>query len=229
MFGSINRDSSGSIQLKGFHSKDTAQSYFKSARGFFGWLHDIRNGKIDRVLADGKYPIYAYANGNNWLFGHFVEGIFILCYISADTHIGMFKTIKSICEHNNVVFEVTLDIASQLERLELFTDGKIHIAKFHGHEVEKKIFATSVHALKKALLFEKVGKLAGTYAKNGQIDFDKIKNDFFTNGKLDVAKAKSILFTEAMKPVYLVCIDPADNHNKFYRMIPDPSGTEYEV
>ena len=49
-------------------------------------------------------------------------------------------------------------MAEQLKQIGLFTDGKVHTAKYAGHEVEKMVFATSEHALELALLFDEVLK-----------------------------------------------------------------------
>lgn len=158
MFGEIRYRPNGSIDRRGFHKNDTAKQYPKQARGFIGWLQQIRSGKLDRPIVGGKYPILAFKDNDEYIFGHWVHGFFIACYISTSGPFGLLKLLKKLCAYDNIVFQVTLDMADQLKQVGLFTDGKVHTAKYAGHEVQKMVFATSEHALELALLFDEVLK-----------------------------------------------------------------------
>ena len=174
MFGEIRYRQNGSIDRRGFHKGDVDKKYPKSARGFIGWLQQIRNGKLDRPFVGGKYPILVFKDNDEYIFGHWVHGFFIACYISTSSPFGLLKLLKKLCVYDNIVFQVTLDMSSQLEQLGLKTDGKVHQAKYGGHDVEKMVFATSDNALHLALLFDEVLKrfYVGNdlSAKNAQLD-----------------------------------------------------------
>ena len=158
MFGEIRYRRNGSIDRRGFHKNDVDKKFPKSARGFIGWLSSIRDGKIDRPFVGGKYPILAFKSGDDYIFGHWVHGFFIACYISTSSPFSLMRLLKSICVYDNIVFQVTLDMSKQLEHLGLYTDGVVHTAKYAGHEVDKMVFATSEHALQLALLFDDIMK-----------------------------------------------------------------------
>ena len=113
---------------------------------------------MDRPIVGGKYPILAFKDNDEYIFGHWVHGFFIACYISTTGPFGLLKLLKKLCVYENIVFQVTLDMANQLEQIGLHTDGKVHHAKYAGHDVEKMVFATSEDALNLALIFDEVLK-----------------------------------------------------------------------
>lgn len=174
MFGEIRYRQNGSINRRGFHKNDVDKKYPKAARGFIGWLQQIRRGKLDKPFVGGKYPILVFKDGDEYIFGHWVHGFFIACYISTSGPFGLLKILKKLCVYDNIVFQVTLDMSNQLEQLGLKTDGKVHQAKYSGHEVEKMVFATSDMALHLAIMFDEVLKqfYVGNdlNAKDAQID-----------------------------------------------------------
>jgi hypothetical protein len=60
--------------------------------------------------------------------------------------------------------EVTSDIANKLNKVNsLYTDGKPHLAKYNGNDVEKFIYATSKSTLNKALMFDKALNVANKF------------------------------------------------------------------
>ena len=125
-------------RMTGFHANDKDHKYPKAARGFFGWLEDIRTGKLNNMFTGKKFPILIYRDGDNCIFGHWVNltdmpnidkikkampmirhfpGMFMGCYISSTSPLGLMKLVKGICAYDNIVFQVTLDMAAMLERL----------------------------------------------------------------------------------------------------------------
>jgi hypothetical protein len=127
--------------LTGFKPQDKEQKFPKYARDFFGWLRTVTSDKPSR-----KYLAFKY--GDNYIFGHWKQGYFIAAYISTGGSFrGLASMIAELSKYSNIIFAVTLDMADMLERIGLLSDGKIHMVPFAGHQVEKKIFATTPQTL----------------------------------------------------------------------------------
>ena len=153
-------------RASGFHKTDKEKQFPKSVRGFVGWMQQIRKGKIRKTGGESRYPILAYSCGDSYIFGHWIKlplinGAFIGCYVSSPSSIKLFQCMKNLFEYDNVVLEVTSDIANKLNKVNgLYTDGKPHLAKYNGNDVEKFIYATSKSTLNKALMFDKALNVA---------------------------------------------------------------------
>lgn len=124
---------------------------------FFIFLNKVRNG-----WKGSKFEYYE-SNGN-YLLGIRKAGVFLCVYLAPkNAGIGMFKFIKEVCEYDNVVFAVTDDMASMLERLGCPKyDGTVS-AKFRGHTAEKQVYGSTQEAA------EIGAKLVGLMGKSGDI------------------------------------------------------------
>ena len=165
-------------KLKGFKPQDTEQKFPKTARPFFKWLSDIKDGKMK--FGGKPTPIKIFKlDDENMLFGHWVhfdsnmlnnpfvalmgltsnidirtapKDYFIASYIAVSSPVKLVKLCQELSNYNNVILAVTLDMAGMLERGGFFTDGKIHKVVYAKKLVDKKIFATSEEALTVAVM-----------------------------------------------------------------------------
>lgn len=112
----------------------------KKARNFFGWLKSICTGKLG-------CKILAYKEGDNYLFGYWLNGFFISAYFAPSNTIGMFRILSSICQYDNVIFPVTQDLSGMLSRLGLKKSNNSQTAKWWGGYVQKDVFGTSDEAI----------------------------------------------------------------------------------
>lgn len=129
----------------------------RKAVGFFTFLHKIRQG-----WKGGHLQVFE--KDGSYLIGTMRAGVFLCIYICPkNAGIAMFKFIKEVCEYNNVVFAVTDDMGSMLERLGCPKyDGQV-MARYKGRPCEKVVYGTT----KKAA--EKGAKLVGLMGKSGDL------------------------------------------------------------
>jgi hypothetical protein len=140
----------------------------REAVGFFTFLHKIRMGWYGA-------PLQVFEKDGSYLIGTMRAGVFLCIYICPkNAGIAMFKFIKEVCEYDNVVFAVTDDMGSMLERLGCPKyDGPV-TARYRGHSCEKSVYGTT----KKAA--EKGAKLVGLMGKSGDLG-KNIKNSLMQN------------------------------------------------
>lgn len=113
--------------------------------------HNVSFGTFYKKLIKGWLggPMSYYESNGNYLFGIERAGLFICVYFAPkNAGMGMFKFIKEICDYDNVVFSVTLDLASMLERLGCpkWNDGEIIKVPHQGHLEDKKIYGSTQRA-----------------------------------------------------------------------------------
>lgn len=109
-------------------------------------------------------PMSYYESNGNYLIGIMKTDVFICVYFAPkNSGMGMFKFIKEVCEYNNVVFSVTDDMASMLERLGCPKYGEPVMAKYEGKPIEKYIYGTTQETA------EKGAKLVGLMGKGKDI------------------------------------------------------------
>lgn len=135
--------------------------------GFFLFLNRIRNGWKGM-------PLVYYQNGNDYLLGVMRDNVFLCVYICPSTvGMGLFKFIKNVCQYDNVVFAVTDDMASMLDRLGCPKHEGTITAKFRGSMHEKQVFGTTQKTA------EKGAKLLGLFSQvsKNQDELKKFLND----------------------------------------------------
>lgn len=161
--------------------------------------HNVSFGTFYKKLIKGWLggPMSYYESNGNYLFGIERAGLFICVYFAPkNAGMGMFKFIKEICDYDNVVFSVTLDLASMLERLGCpkWNDGEIIKVPHQGHLEDKKIYGSTQRAADEgAKLMQLMNKskginqnLTGLLSQNPNLQalYDKdpdIVNKFMTN------------------------------------------------
>jgi len=101
-------------RIDGFSKTDVEHKNMKSARGYIGWLLQLRNGKLRKILPsfeksdsalghNDRYPILAFRHDDSIMFGHWVQlhrripGCFIACYISTPSSMSTIKLLKDLC------------------------------------------------------------------------------------------------------------------------------------
>jgi hypothetical protein len=113
--------------------------------------HNVNFGTFYKKLIKGWLggPMSYYESNGNYLFGVERAGLFVCVYFAPkNAGMGMFKFIKEICDYDNVVFSVTLDLANMLERLGCpkWNDGEIIKVPHQGHLEDKKIYGSTQRA-----------------------------------------------------------------------------------
>lgn len=113
--------------------------------------HNVSFGVFYKKLIKGWLggPMSYYESNGNYLIGIERAGLFICVYFAPkNAGMGMFKFIKEVCEYNNVVFSVTLDLANMLERLGCpkWNNGEIIKVPHQGHLKDKKIYGSTQRA-----------------------------------------------------------------------------------
>lgn len=114
----------------------------KKAVGFMNWLHFVCDGKKGQ-------PIMGYEVDGSYLFGLWIDGYFLCAYFAPNGKMGMFKVISGIAQYNNIIFAVTQDMSSMLERLGIPKAETTHDAPWRGNIVTKDVFGTSQEAIRK--------------------------------------------------------------------------------
>lgn len=112
----------------------------KQAVGFITWLHFLCNGKKGQ-------PIMGYEVDGSYLFGLWINGFFLCAYFAPTGYKGMLKVISGIAQYNNIIFAVTQDMSSMLERLGIPKADKTHDAPWRDKIVTKDVFGTSQAAI----------------------------------------------------------------------------------
>lgn len=135
------RDEKGDVVI-GPDGRPMFEDYPKVAIGFIHWLENMTTAKKIDEFGGIATKIYAYKYNDSYLFGYYNFGIFIANSFSGGNS-GINPLINSICEYNNVIFAVSMDLAPMLIKLGLYTDGKIHTTQFGGRNVRKMTLATN--------------------------------------------------------------------------------------
>lgn len=161
--------------------------------------HNVNFGTFYKKLIKGWLggPMSYYESNGNYLFGVERAGLFVCVYFAPkNAGMGMFKFIKEICDYDNVVFSVTLDLANMLERLGCpkWNNGEIIKVPHQGHLEDKKIYGSTQRAADEgAKLVQLMNKskginqnLTGLLSQNPNLQalYDKdpdIVNKFMTN------------------------------------------------
>ena len=146
--------------LKGFKTSDINQEFYKEAVPFFKWIKSIKTGKR-KDFTGNQVVKKIFAVGDDMIVGHWIGGYFIANSISTTGIRGLITLLREISQYDNVIFAVTLDMAKQLERVGMYTDGGIHETPFGDRMVQKKIFATSKDALGKAVQLHNLESMVG--------------------------------------------------------------------
>ena len=161
--------------------------------------HNVNFGTFYKKLIKGWLggPMSYYESNGNYLFGVERAGLFVCVYFAPkNAGMGMFKFIKEICDYDNVVFSVTLDLANMLERLGCpkWNDGEIIKVPHQGHLEDKKIYGSTQRAADEGAKLVKLmnnskginQNLTGLLSQNPNLQalYDKdpdIVNKFMTN------------------------------------------------
>lgn len=112
----------------------------KIARGFLGWLKQICQGKFG-------VRIMAFREGDNFIFGYYVNGFFIAAYFAPSSPMGKFKIIQAISKYDNIVFPVTQDLSDMLQKLGFKRSNTSQNARWRNMTVQKDVFGTSDKAV----------------------------------------------------------------------------------
>ena len=144
----------------------------RTAVSFFVFLQKIRYGWKGA-------PLQVYESNENYLIGTMRNGVFLCIYLCPkNVGIGMFKFIKEVCEYDNVVFAVTDDMASMLERLGCPKHDGLVPAKFRGKRGYKTVYGSTQEAAEQGAkllgLMDKAGELGGAL-KNAMLQNPKLK------------------------------------------------------
>lgn len=143
----------------------------RTAVNFFVFLKKVRMGWKGA-------PLQVYESNENYLIGTMRGGVFLCVYFCPKSiGVGMFKFIKEVCEYNNVVFAVTDDMASMLERLGCPKHDGVVPAKFRGGMHDKMVYGSTQEAA------EQGAKLLGLMNKSGDLG-KNLNNAIQQNPKL---------------------------------------------
>lgn len=143
------RDEQGNVVF-GPDGKPTFEEYPKSAIKFTFWVENMTQSKKLQELGGLESKIYAYEFNGSYLFGYFDSlgaycdrPVFIANSFSCKDGQPM-QIIKSICEYDNIVFSVSMDLAAMLIKLGLYyKPNSEHETYFGGRMVKKLTLATS--------------------------------------------------------------------------------------
>lgn len=113
----------------------------KRAVKFPMWLEFVCFGKKGQ-------KIYAYAVDDSYIFGLWIFNHFIAAYFAPVGITGMGKVIRGICQYDNIIFAVTQDLSSMLERLGIPKADTTHAAPWQKKIVTKDVFGTSEKAIR---------------------------------------------------------------------------------
>ena len=155
------RDEEGNVVF-GDDGKPKFEEYPKEAIDFEYWVKNLVKERSLQEFGGNKSRIYAYEVDGSYLFGYygnFGYGMFSYPVFIANSFASKdgqpMKIIKSICEYNNVVFSVSMDLASMLIKMGLYYEkGTEHSTKFGKRVVRKLTLATSPQIAKIAALSE---------------------------------------------------------------------------
>lgn len=128
-----------------------------------------------------------FEQDGNYLIGTERQGYFLCIYLAPkNVGMGMFKLIKEVCEYNNVIFAVTLDLANMLERLGCpkYNNGEILKVKHNGRMVDKQIYGSTQEAA------DKGAQLMGLFKESDNIK-NKLKKAAISNPLLAMMAASN--------------------------------------
>ena len=188
------RDNNGDV-IKGDDGTATFEEYPKTAISFFHWIENLTQYRDIDEFGGLPTKILAYNIGNGYIFGYFNLGLFIVNSFSG-TKTDVFTIIREICQYNNIIFSVSMDLAGMLLSLGLYTNGDIHLTKFGGRTVRKMSLTTNRDLLgviskidSRSDEFEKKREQKKLNNQNGEPEKSEINTDFLT----DVIKDKGVL------------------------------------
>lgn len=188
------RDEHGEV-IKDKKGKPVYEKFPKRAVPFFKWIRGLIS---DRSLPQfGGLPskIYAFNVGDSYLFGYYNLGVFIAnSYSGGQTSI--IRLLREICQYNNVVFAITLDMAPTLQKLGLYTNGDVHKVVFGKKLVDKMTFTTNKDLLPFVDTInmdmgddeedeEEVPVQRGRRGRKKEIDAEKIKEIISNSGMIN--------------------------------------------
>jgi hypothetical protein len=176
------RDENGNVVL-GPDGKPQFEDYPKIAIGFIFWVENMTSSKKIDEFGGIASKIYAYKYNDSYLFGYYNLGIFIANSFSGGNS-GINQLVSSICEYNNIVFSVSMDLAPMLVKLGLYTDGKVHTVQFGGQNIKKMTLTTNPDLIG---INDEFGGKNGAENNNTDKNFlksEKLKNFFSKNPQL---------------------------------------------
>ena len=182
----------------------------RTAVSFFVFLRKIRYGWKGA-------PLQVYESNENYLIGTLRGGVFLCIYLCPkNVGVGMFKFIKEVCEFDNVVFAVTDDMASMLERLGCPKHDGLVPAKFRGKRGHKTIYGSTQEAA------EQGAKLLGLMDKAGELG-STLKDAMLQNPKLKALydQDPGIVFKLMNEPIITQCL--MNNPKLVDTMVNNPS------
>lgn len=141
------RDEEGNVVF-GDDGKPKFEEYPKTAIDFEYWVENLLKERSLQEFGGNKSKIYAYELNGSYLFGYYGSfignyNVFIANSFASKDGQPM-QIIKSICEYSNVVFSVSMDLASMLVKMGLYyKKGTEHSTKFGKRVVRKLTLATS--------------------------------------------------------------------------------------
>jgi len=189
------RDSEGQI-IKDKDGNVTFEEYPKTAISFFHWIENLTQYRDIDEFGGLPTRILAYNIGNAYIFGYFNLGLFIANSFSG-TKADVFRIVREICQYNNIVFSVSMDLAGMLLGLGLYTNGDIHSTKFGGRTVRKMSLTTNKDLLG---VISKIDKRSDEFEKerevrkqNQQITNNNDEKPVNTDFLADIIKDKGVL------------------------------------
>lgn len=117
----------------------------KQARGFFGFVEQIKHGKAGMPIRIFKYN-NSYILGMLRLLNFGKDGyalFFWPAYFAPATMREGYMSVAELSKYNNIIFTVTDDLAKMLKKLGLYEMPDKFKMKFRGHVVDKELYSTS--------------------------------------------------------------------------------------
>ena len=117
----------------------------KRARGFFGFVSQIRKGKAGM-------PIRIYKHGESYILGMLKTinigrngGVLFFwpAYFAPSTMRDGYVAVAELSKYNNIIFTVTDDLSKMLKKLGLYEMPDRFKMKFRGQLVDKELYSTS--------------------------------------------------------------------------------------
>ena len=117
----------------------------KKARGFFGFVNQIKYGKAGMPIRIFKYnDSYILGMIRTFNFGSGDHALFFWpAYFAPSTMREGYMAIAELCKYDNIIFTVTDDIAKMLKKLGLYEMPDKFKMKFRGQLVDKELYSTS--------------------------------------------------------------------------------------
>lgn len=117
----------------------------KKARGFFGFVDQIRRGKGGMPIKIFKYnDSYILGMIRSFGFGKDTPAFFFWpAYFSPSTMREGYMAVAELSKYNNIIFTVTDDLSKMLKKLGLYEMPDRFKMKFNGQLVDKELYSTS--------------------------------------------------------------------------------------